>query len=102
MLDEEPIGGGKPNDLDEMPIGGSKNNFDEMPIGGNKGNLEERPLGGGAGIDEAPLGGGKSGGYNLDDLDKMAGAFADPNEMVVDMGPKKKKAPPARFAAKKP
>lgn len=45
-----------------MPIGGGKaNNFDDMPIGG-----------GGASnfVDEKPIGGGNKGGYNLDDLER--------------------------------
>jgi hypothetical protein len=56
--------------------------------------MDEYPVGGG-GIDDVPIGGGKKGGYNLDDLDDAA-AFGG-----VNPADKPKKAPPARLAAKK-
>jgi hypothetical protein len=64
---------------DEIPIKPALN-LDEMPIGGNKGTY---------------------------DLDKLLGAdaFADPNggdAIMNEPVTKTKKAPPARFASKKP
>ncbi len=78
---------------DEIPIKPAAN-LDDMPIGGGKAPVtmnddEDKPL--------------AKGTY---DLDKLLGAdaFADPNAdtLMNDAPTKPKKAPPARFAAKKP
>lgn len=49
-------------------------------------------------MDELPIGGGKKGGYNLDALDQMEGAFGGGDVMMTENKPKR--APPARFANK--
>lgn len=78
---------------DDIPIKPAVN-LDDIPIGGGKppvtmGDEEDKPL--------------PKGSY---DLDKLLGAdaFADPNADTVmnDAPTQPKKAPPARFAAKKP
>jgi hypothetical protein len=109
--DERPLGGGNKgynlDNLDEIPIGGGNNQFngdDERPLGGgNKGyNLDDIPIGGkgnkGYAFDEQPIGGGNK-GYNLDvDMNDESAHAGGDALIIMDTAPKKKKAPPARFA----
>jgi len=85
MPDELPVSGGgnkgyNLDNIDDMPLPGSKKGYtmpEEMPISGN------------------------SKGYNIDEEMKNESATSGGDALIImDSVPKKKKAPPARFAQK--